>query len=234
MSHYLSDIAARSVPDSGLSPLAPTPAWNIADAGMVQDHAAETNIGDNAEQDQFVQQNIVPQKPVQVQPIKTPGIISRIESPTAEENIVSSYFSTHAKRLVKLVSEKPGKNKHPREEAGKRSIDVVITDEVLSLEKQMIAPSVKDKEEKKNTLQPKSDSGIEQLTPNHSGIVNKAAVNNNKTNQPTPKLVIGKITVEILPPVTPTPQKIFTRVVQSASKDSHSRSNKLIFGLGQL
>lgn len=56
----------------------------------------------------------------------------------------------------------------------------------------------------------------------------------NKTNQPVPKLVIGKIIVEILPPKLPAPQKVITRIVQSSAKETHTKSNKLIFGLGQL
>ena len=56
----------------------------------------------------------------------------------------------------------------------------------------------------------------------------------NKTNQSVPKLIIGKIIVEILPSKLPAPQKIITKVVQPPSKDSYSKSNKLIFGLRQL
>ena len=56
----------------------------------------------------------------------------------------------------------------------------------------------------------------------------------NKANQPVTKLVIGKIIVEILPPKLPATQKVITRIVQASAKETHTKSNKLIFGLGQL
>lgn len=56
----------------------------------------------------------------------------------------------------------------------------------------------------------------------------------NRNNPPTPKLVIGKITVEILPPAAQPSTKIITRVVQSPSTENFSKMNRLNFGLGQL
>jgi hypothetical protein len=56
---------------------------------------------------------------------------------------------------------------------------------------------------------------------------------NIRNNQVTPKLVIGKITVEILPPLAQQPPKIITRVVQAPSTENHSKTNRLSFGLGQ-
>jgi len=56
----------------------------------------------------------------------------------------------------------------------------------------------------------------------------------NRKNPPTPKLVIGKITVEILPPAAQPATKIITRVVQSPSTENYSKMNRLNFGLGQL
>lgn len=50
----------------------------------------------------------------------------------------------------------------------------------------------------------------------------------------TPKLTIGKITVEIIPPATQPPAKIITRTVQAPPSENHSKINRLSFGLGQL
>jgi hypothetical protein len=55
-----------------------------------------------------------------------------------------------------------------------------------------------------------------------------------KGNRSAPKLVIGKISVEILPPAAPQPAKVVTRVVQAPSYSESSKTNKLRFGLGQL
>lgn len=57
---------------------------------------------------------------------------------------------------------------------------------------------------------------------------------NIRNNQVTPKLVIGKITVEIMPPPAQQASKIITRVVQAPSTENHSKINRLSFGLGQL
>jgi hypothetical protein len=75
---------------------------------------------------------------------------------------------------------------------------------------------------------------IERITPNTANQENLRHVQTNKMNEAAPKIIIGKIKVEILPPKLPAPQKIITKVVQPTSKDSYSKSNKLIFGLGQL
>jgi len=56
----------------------------------------------------------------------------------------------------------------------------------------------------------------------------------NRNNPPSPKLVIGKITVEILPPVAQPATKIITRVVQPPSTENYPKMNRLNFGLGQL
>ena len=96
---------------------------------------------------------------------------------------------------------------------------------------QQIYPPVDD--QKINKLLP-GNPFVQRITPNQPDQVNKKLVQNNKMNEAAPKLVIGKIIVEILPPKLPAPQKIITRVVESSSKDSFSKSNKFIFGLGQL
>lgn len=53
-------------------------------------------------------------------------------------------------------------------------------------------------------------------------------------NETVPKLTIGKITVEIVPPPASQPQKVITRIVQKPADDNNGRMNRLGIGLGQL
>ncbi len=53
-------------------------------------------------------------------------------------------------------------------------------------------------------------------------------------NQQGPKLVIGKITVEIVPPPASQPQKVITRIVQKPADENNGRMNRLGIGLGQM
>ncbi len=55
-----------------------------------------------------------------------------------------------------------------------------------------------------------------------------------KTTKVAPKLVIGKISVEILPADVAKPTKIITRVVQAPTSSNSSKTNILSFGLGQM
>jgi hypothetical protein len=92
---------------------------------------------------------------------------------------------------------------------------------------------VKEESKKENTFK-QGSSQLQRIIPSNKDVEPKRRVHSSNTNQPAPKLVIGKITVEILPPKLPAPQKIITRVVQTPAKDNFSKSNKLSFGLGQL
>ena len=64
--------------------------------------------------------------------------------------------------------------------------------------------------------------------------VNDNSNNNNNSNAPKPRLVIGKIIVEVLPSAKPVPPKIITRTVESPSTANHSKISRLSFGFGQL
>ena len=74
-------------------------------------------------------------------------------------------------------------------------------------------------------IQPK----IPKLIPDQAHLTKPAI----KAVKPEPKLVIGKITVEVLPPVNPKPTKIINRMVH-VSQGNTSTNNKPSFGLGQL
>jgi hypothetical protein len=94
----------------------------------------------------------------------------------------------------------------------------------------VIQPSVKHQPGKK------SDKVINRVTPVRITPSPPAAEKNNpvaaSNKQAAPKLVIGKIVVEVLPPVTP---KVVTRIVQSTPHPvNHSKTNRHSFGLGQL
>lgn len=77
----------------------------------------------------------------------------------------------------------------------------------------------------------KNNAKIAQLTPAAPPPPAEASSNQPK---PAPRLVIGKITVEVLPPDKPVAPKIVNRVIKAPAAAGHSKINKLSFGLGQL
>lgn len=162
-------------------------------------------------------------------PSQKTAVETVVENVTVKRNEYEQIF------IHKTVSKNVTGKKETKEQTGEEKRDEVIetgqVDEIVPVKMQKTNPPV-DKQ-KKNKLLP-AISPVEQITPNQPDQLNKRSVQNNKMNDAAPKLVIGKIIVEILPPALPVPQKVITRVVQSSSKDSFSKSNKLIFGLGQL
>jgi len=288
MSHYLSDIAARSITNDNLSLIPSTPVPEVID---------KESAPDNFQQPEFVQQSIDPVQSNEKQFIEPAVEINRMDAPLPGTHVERSYISKHLERVEadqetspakdqphetvsfktveiskineagsldvkskvnepafidktvsKIIPEKKvtkkqtvekTKNKPHIEKTGDKPHEPVQvhvhanTDEIIRVQKQIINPSVKDADQEKNNLQPTS-SHTERIIPNKPDLENKRPVQQNKTNQPTPKLVIGKIVVEILPPIVPVTPKVITRVVPSSSKTGHHKSNKLIFGLGQL
>jgi hypothetical protein len=253
MSEYLLNIAVRStgVVTNGLLPAMPV--FNAVDPGIVEDLTAENNIPGSAAQDQFVQQSIVPVQPVPLQKLQQAAVLNKTETKEQKENSGRSYFSKHIERVEAEQANSPVENKTREtipfkmegpsqkiaiESLGvKNKINELIpvnkkVSKVIPEKKQVTDPSVKNEDLKKNKLKPER-LHIERITPNQPGMENKRP-GQNKKQQQAPKLVIGKIIVEILPPIKPVPQKVITRVVQSASQNSFPKSNKLSFGLGQL
>lgn len=148
-------------------------------------------------------------------------------------NNVNETIFVNKKVVSKIITEKKGLNKKTVEKKDIKNDDAVYIDEIISVKDQMITPSVKDEVQKKNKLQP-NNSRIERITPIQPETEHARQAQRHNTHQQAPKLVIGKIIVEILPPIKPVPQKVITRVVQSTANNSNLKSNKLIFGLGQL
>jgi hypothetical protein len=143
------------------------------------------------------------------------------------------------KKVLKILPEKKETKKQTSKKTNEKPEDTSLndsihTDKIIYSEKQIIRPADKKDEIQNEKVTLSNNVRIERITPNQPEQLSKIPLQNNKMNEATPKLVIGKITVEILPPKLQTPQKIITKVVQSPSKDSYSKSNKLIFGLGQL
>ena len=99
-------------------------------------------------------------------------------------------------------------------------------------QKQNLPPPPKQESKKINEIKP-VDSPVERIllsqpVPRENVPVQK------DIRQETPKLVIGKIIVEIVPPVNPPPARSITRIVPSTQESGFSKSSKLSFGLGQL
>ena len=282
MSHYLSDIAARSIARDTHALLPVTPAHNSTDTGKAGNFAVENSEPDSNGQNEFVQQTIVPVLPIMVQKIQPTVITNTNENALTEKNIQPSYLSKHIERVEvdeensqlkdnsskpssfkveepsqkpsvesldavnnanetifvnkkfsKIIPEKRSLNKSSVDKKYMTPADKVYTDAVVTVKNQMIKPSVKEEVKKQNKLEP-NNSLIERINPIQSDTENTKQVQRNNTNQPVPKLVIGKIIVQILPPLKTVPQKVINRVVQSSSNNNNSKSNKLIFGLGQL
>jgi len=106
------------------------------------------------------------------------------------------------------------------------------SDRIKSEKKAFIHPDVKPQSNEvlnkiKNSMRPTRLAPVEPVRDSNPQV-------NRMNNQTAPKLVIGKITVEIVPPVAQPAPKIITRVVQSPSTENHSKINRLSFGLGQL
>jgi hypothetical protein len=155
------------------------------------------------------------------------GVENAIVKPVKKE---SAFVN---KTVSKIIPEKKAIKKQPEEKEVDNISETFRADETISVKKQKINPAVEDENQKKNKLLP-TILPIERITPNEPNQVNKISVQNKKMNEAAPKLVIGKIIVQMLPPKLPVPQKVITRVVQSSSKPGFSKSNKLSFGLGQL
>jgi hypothetical protein len=137
------------------------------------------------------------------------------------------------KSIAKIAPEIKVAVKQESQKSGDNFNEAVQEEETISVIKPRINPLIKDEVQKENGLK-QSSSRIQRLTPSHQDIKPAGPVHRNQINQPAPKLVIGKIVVEILPPKLPVPQKVITRVVPPPANDGHSKSNKLIFGLRQL
>jgi hypothetical protein len=101
----------------------------------------------------------------------------------------------------------------------------------ISLEKQRI---VEPTDRKVSTEIPKKTAERLSLVQPSQKQAESSMAANSKPNRHTPKLVIGKITVEVLPPEKPALPKIITRLIKNTPASEHSKPGKLSFGLGQL
>lgn len=241
MSEYLLNIVARSMGNNATGLLPSKPVFNSADAGTVQDFAAENNIEDNALQNKFVEQKIG---------------LHKTGAGFSQNNIETSYFSKHIERVetgeeeINLVKNKATETISFKIDEGapqaaaldNKNLNEPVVNKIVSkiapgrkdTKKQIIQPSGKSDEFQNKKINLSEKVRLERITPNQPEQMHKRLVQNSKKNETVPKLIIGKIIVEILPPKLPVTQRTLTKVVQSSSKDNYSKSNKLIFGLGQL
>ena len=112
-----------------------------------------------------------------------------------------------------------------------KSAEINETTRSVIEQKQFMAPSMELLQNVNKLISNKT--GIAQITPNMEVNENNQLIQNKK-QLATPKLVIGKIIVEVLPPIATVPPKIITKVVSQTSMPISLKSNKLIFGLGQM
>jgi hypothetical protein len=155
---------------------------------------------------------------------------SAVESIFERNKIIETTFVD--KKVSKIIPEESGQEKQESKKIDNKSNVTRLDDEIIPVKKQTIVPSIKDEQQRINKLPP-GKSTVERIVPKLPGTENKMQ-SQNKFQHSIPKLVIGKIIVEILPPIKPLPPKTITRFAQPPSFSSHSNSNKLSFGLGQL
>jgi hypothetical protein len=166
------------------------------------------------------------------------GTSSNTVANTSDEQNEHEQIFTN-KTVLKILPEKKEAKKQTSNKINKKPEGIslnesVNADKIIYSEKQIIQPADKKDEAQNNKINDSNNLRPERITPNQPEQLSKIPVQNNKINEATPKLVIGKITVEIMPPKLPVPQKIITKVVQTPSKESYSKSSKLSFGLRQL
>lgn len=106
-----------------------------------------------------------------------------------------------------------------------------------------LAAAEENRLQRRNRLEPSAENSSGQgkethhsatpLRPSHI-LTEGLDARSKRGNKQVPKLVIGKITVEVLPPEKPSLPKVVTRIVQPAAVPQSSKPNKFGFGLGQL
>lgn len=260
MSQYLLNIASRSAEtkDNGLTPS--LSGFNIGQSGKEEDFAKgesdqdsgnqflqpdistfETPIFKNAPNDQDFTKIKGQQKGFE--PSYFSKYIDRVNKPEDPEQkpiakTVSDKFSRFDSLdsnvpISKVLPEIKEKDWQVGERNSEKWIDADQKNKTKPEKKNYINPILektaigKDKPISDNL--PKANISPRQpFTDNSKLILNKGA------NQTSPKLVIGKITVEILPPVKTNTVKVIQQVVQPPARENFSKTNKLIFGLGQL
>ncbi|MEO8148094.1 MAG: hypothetical protein ABI723_10675 [Bacteroidia bacterium] len=131
------------------------------------------------------------------------------------------------------------RNKKDKGEQKKESINIepVFMEQkpMSSIKNPLITPPFKNDKSKK--IAPvKNTSNVARLNPVQRSVQHSAPLPkiNTKNNEPAPKLVIGKIIVEIVQPEKPAPPKVVNRIIQAPSALNSSKTNNLSFGLGQL
>lgn len=263
MSNYLSEIAARSIQSNNFS-LIPTIHGQVeSDQNILQDFTDIYSLTDNLNQNsesfltpsppvhivtgnstfpEFKNENILHDHPYQKvltqknterfqpnNPLQSPRVRTNDieESKVFGENVELPYITRHVQRMI--VNEKSEINSSLIKDS--KSFDNV-NESTDSKKTSFIHPAVKP-DSPKITNDIPNRLNLKYIIPAQLAMGDNRPTNI-RNNQVTPKLVIGKITVEILPPPPHQAPKIITRVVQAPSTENHSKINRLSFGLGQL
>ncbi len=166
----------------------------------------------------------------------------------------AAYFSTHAERSVEVIKQQvvqppsttPFAEKQPAEALRAANDEALYqpANEEVQLRPTQALPAPEETHLQKNKRleppaekahhhQPKPKDKSTLLHPSPS-LAESLATGNKKANKQGAKLVIGKITVEVLPAEKPASPKIVTRVLQGTPASQSSKHSKLGFGLGQL
>ena len=156
------------------------------------------------------------------------AVKDRVEN---RNNIVESVpiFNTFSKD----IPEKNGPDNQLVERDAQEFSEPHQINDPTPIEKTLVIPKLEspDRKEMKILSGKLSDGNTIAMQPKAD---NSRSVLRTNTIESVPKVIIGKIVIEILPPIKAPTEKIIQRVAQTPSKDNFSKTNKLLFGLGQL
>ncbi|MEX2565515.1 MAG: hypothetical protein WD431_06205 [Cyclobacteriaceae bacterium] len=247
MSQYLSTIAARSSVNHNPDLLPSPPEFNATESA-IEEESINPNRSESNEPGTFVQPSYFSKyiERVEADDKETPLMnsaqaafkyeIVKPLQPSALEKADPDYENKplFPDKTISKISPLPKEfEKLNAENTGEKFTVAGSANETISVIRPTLNPPVKEEVEKGNQF-PQNNLRIERITPVTPDIDHRGQIHHKNVNQPTPKLVIGKIIVEILSPVKAPAEKIIQRVVQAPAKDNFSKTNKLMFGLGQL
>jgi hypothetical protein len=151
-----------------------------------------------------------------------PALVKNSVNPQEEKNSVKT-------KIVSDNVEITGGKRFEKKEFQNRKLEEIEAPFVVSKKKSKIKPSPENiSSESKIALA--NSSRATRMNPLQPSFTPA----NTKNNNTKPKLVIGKITVEIIQANKPLPARVINRIVQSPPSSDNSKRSKFSFGLGQL
>ncbi|MBK7110688.1 MAG: hypothetical protein WAU21_09430 [Chitinophagales bacterium] len=253
MNNYFAKLAARNNQENNHSLLPIISTNTLSNEKALIDEREKLKPTEFAQKNEDFQQDLLT-----IQPQPKQSILEKNETPELKNNNVTSYLLKHIDRINDFENKDAAINNHytseemkyedsakslkkPKQPLGNltpNSTKSILSEEDYSNSKsyteenpEFILPSQIQSLSSNKLISNKK--GVERIVSNMGANKNKQLVHN-RNQIASPKLVIGKIIVEIISPKTISPPKIITRIVSQNAKPNSSKSNKLSFGLGQM